>query len=228
MNSVEAIVKSSETIASLFTPENASNKVPSCPEWTLLDLVIHLGDVQEAWSENIRLAKATERWNGEGQNHPALSETAVWFREQTQKLITAISAAEENSPCWTWWGEPRTARAVALHQVQEAEIHRWDAELAIGKPGVIPLEVAVDGIGEYLYVHRGEIEELDLPQIVFKSTDVDQSWFINPERELDSTITGTASDLVLLLNGRLGLKDLVAYGNLVGIQKLIAATPDIN
>lgn len=43
MNYVDAIAISSARIANLLTAENRGMKVPSCPEWTLLDLVIHVG-----------------------------------------------------------------------------------------------------------------------------------------------------------------------------------------
>ena len=56
-------------------------------------------------------------------------------------------------------------------------MHRWDAELAIGQPAPLPLEIASDGLTEFLGVHRFSIEELKLPHIQIEASDVEG----NPE-----------------------------------------------
>lgn len=105
---------------------------------------------------------------------------------QTQLLLDAINHTLGSAPCWTWWGEPQIASAVARHQVQEAEIHRWDAELAVSEPSPIPLEIAVDGVPEFLHVHRFAIQELELLHIHLVASDATGEWHIN-ETATDTT-----------------------------------------
>lgn len=228
MKYVDSIKRASARIADLVNEQNASTVVPSCPDWTLRELVIHLGEVHEWWAANIREANPEKHWEGV-RTKPASPESSVdWFRAQTAALVSAISESELGSPCWTWWEAPRTLEAVARHQVQEAEIHRWDAENAVGEPNPIPLEISVDGISEFLSVHRSSIEDLDLPGLRFEATDSDEAWIINPENQIESTTSASASDLVLFLNGRLGLAAVGVSGSRSGLEKLVAATPEIN
>ena len=225
---IDAIAISSARIANILTPENYGMKVPSCPEWTLLDLVIHVGQVQEFWSHNIREANAYAPWSGARTMPPSDGDTSTWMRDQTKSLIDAISFSFEDSPCWTWWEEPRTAKAVSLHQVQEAEVHRWDAELAIGQPAPLPLEIASDGLTEFLHVHRFSIEELKLPHIQIEASDVEGVWYINASAKHAVTVRATASDLVLFLYGRLSTEALIIEGNPEAIERLALAIPQIN
>lgn len=228
MNYIDAIAISSARIANILTVENRGMKVPSCPEWTLLDLVIHVGRVQQFWSHNIREANADTRWSGEIMMPETDGEASVWLRNQTESLVDAIDHSSDNSPCWTWWEEPRTAKAVARHQVQEAEVHRWDAELTIGRPNPLPLEIAIDGLTEYLFVHRFAIENLRLPHIQFDATDTDGNWHINAIGNPTVTASGTASDLALFLNGRLSTESLTIEGDPEGLQRFESAIPKIN
>lgn len=228
MDHVDQIARSSERIAELITAENSNAKVPSCPEWTLLDLVAHIGEVQHFWANCIREGNANAPWQGEIAKPDSPRNAGDWLRTKTRLLIEAINSTPGDSPCWTWWDEPLTALAVARHQVQEAEVHRWDAELAVASPTPIPVEIAIDGIPEFLLVHRGAIQKLKLPHIQFSATDSADNWHVN-EGEADTiAISGTASDLVLFLFGRRPLDKLSAIGKPEQINALVDALPEIN
>ena len=215
-------------IADLATEENAALMVPSCPEWTLLELALHLGEVHEFWAANIGNANPEKPWKGERSKPKQTSDAISWCRRQTADLVSAISEHPAESPCWTWWEEPRTVGAIARHQVQEAAIHCWDVENAVGSPNSISLEVARDGIEEYIHVHRFGIEDININGIKFRESDTENVWYINPEREIGCTVTASASDLVLFLNGRLGMSDVHIEGERSGVELLVKATPEIN
>ena len=104
--------------------------VPSTPEWSLRDLAHHVGEVQRFWAENVRVANPDGAWPGKVAP-PTDDVLAGWLRQATASLCDALEAAGPAAPCWTWWGEPATAGAVARHQVQEIAVHAWDAE-AVG------------------------------------------------------------------------------------------------
>lgn len=215
-------------IADLVTSESASRMVPSCPEWNLLDLALHLGEVHEFWAANIRASNIAGPWRGERAQPDHSLASIAWYREQTAALLASLSEYADENPCWTWWEEPRTAGAVARHQVQEAAIHCWDAENALGTPNPIPVDVARDGIAEYIHVHRFGIDYINIEGIKFQEIGTDNLWLINPNKEIESIVTASASDLLLFLNGRLGLDEVKVAGALDGITRLVSATPDLN
>lgn len=225
---VEEIARSSARMAELITAENSDAKVPSCPQWTLLDLVAHIGEVQNFWANCIREGNANAPWPGEGSKPDSPQDAGKWLRIQTRSLIDAIDSTEDKSPCWTWWDEPQTALAVARHQVQEAELHRWDAELAVSTPSPIPVEIATDGIPEFLHVHRFSIQKLELPHIQLIASDTDTNWNMNESAENTVGITGTASDLVLFLTGRCPIEKLSVVGKPDQLHAFVEALPEMN
>lgn len=225
---VDEIARSSERIAELITVDNYASPVPSCPEWTLFDLVSHIGEVQNFWSHSIMEAIADVPWPGEASTPNSPVNAGEWLRVQTQSLIKAINSTADTSPCWTWWGDPQTASAVARHQVQEAELHRWDGELALGIPKPIPLHLATDGIPEFLHVHRSAIQKLDLPHLHLIASDSAKSWHLNEGMAEMIGISGTVSDLLLFLYGRCSIDTLNVAGDPDGLNRLIDALPEIN
>jgi len=131
--------------------------VPGCPEWTVADLVAHLGAVQLFWAADVAAGPATsppdEQTVDDGEPHGDLLE---WSADASARLIAELQDAGPDRMCWTWWEEaavaPNTAAAVARHQVQEVGVHAFDAQQAGGRAEPLPWAVATDGVGEYLTV----------------------------------------------------------------------------
>ena len=159
---VAEIRRESEVVARLVAAGPLDATVPRCPAWTLRDLVVHLGAVQQFWAANIAAAdpSAPDESSGDPDDaaypRPPDAELATWMRASTGALVAAIEAADADAPCWTWWGAPATAGAVARHQVQEAAVHRWDAEAAAGDETPLAADAASDAIDEFLAVSLGD------------------------------------------------------------------------
>jgi uncharacterized protein (TIGR03083 family) len=134
-----------------------SARVPGCPDWSVEDLVAHLGAVHLFWAATVALGPASEPPSDDivGDQEPQ-GELLEWSADATAKLISALTDAGPDRMCWTWWEEtavaPNTAGAVARHQVQEAGVHAFDAQQAAGKAQPLPWAVAADGVNEYLTV----------------------------------------------------------------------------
>lgn len=134
-----------------------SARVPGCPDWTVADLVAHLGEVQLFWAADVAAGPASGPPAEEavGDHEPA-GDLLRWSAEATARLVTALTDAGPDQMCWTWWEEaavaPNTAGAVARHQVQEAGVHAFDAQQAGGRAEPLPRAVAADGVAEYLTV----------------------------------------------------------------------------
>ena len=195
--------------------------MPSCPDWTVEELAWHLGVVQRFWSVNLLARDATAPV--ETRDDDIVSDTATfaaWCRESTAQLVAALDELEEDSPCWTWWGEPASAGAVARHQVQEAVVHAWDAANALGRATALPRDAALDGIPEFLHVHRADLVVPPGSAISFYANDADSSWTIGKGET--TTISASASDLVLYLHGRRPLEGLHVTGDATLVHTTLA------
>lgn len=131
--------------------------VPGCPDWTVADLIAHVGEVQLFWAADVAAGPASSPPADDvvGDTKPH-GDLLTWSADATARLVTALQQAGPDRMCWTWWEEaavaPNTAGAVARHQVQEAGVHAFDAQQAHGHGEPLPRAVAADGVGEYLTV----------------------------------------------------------------------------
>lgn len=221
--SLELIERFSDDIAVQGTMTNQQIVVPSCPEWKVGDLIYHVGRVQLFWAHNLLARDSSKKSSLGDVEDPSDDNLAQWFRTCTATLASALEELGDDSPCWTWWGEPLTSGAVARHQVQEAAIHHWDVCLALGNRQPLDGEVAHDGVGEFLEVHADEIPTSERPTVIFRSTDTQGTWQVPGDIATTTEIRGTASDLALLLNGRIPLTAFDVEGSLTSVQLLLDA-----
>jgi hypothetical protein len=141
--------------------------------------------------------------------------------------VTALGRAAPADPAWTWWGEPATAGAIARHQVQEAAVHRVDAELVGASMTPLHEEVADDGVAEFLQVMLDVPKGTVLRPVLLRALDTGSEWrageATNEAGTPAVTVSGTASDLVLALYGRVGLDTLTIDGDREAAEALLAS-----
>ncbi len=187
--------------------------VPSCPEWSVRGLIEHLGGVQRFWADTIRTGDPEQPTRVEHIPPRPADELAEWMRASTELLLAALGDSADDAPCWTWWGEPRTCGAVARHQVQESAVHRWDAQSAVGTPAPIDAAVADDGVSEFLEVVVGPAASTLLGSVSLVSEDTGGEWIVGDQRGTRTLVRAPASDLVLLLYGRLPYTSVTVEGD---------------
>ena len=193
----EWIERESEAFASVLDGGQLDARVPGCPEWALRDLAAHLGHVQRFWVSIVR-AGADIDPTFPDQTPPADADLAAWMRASTRELLDALATTSPATPAWTWWRDDRTVGAIARHQVQEAAVHRWDAQSAVGAPEAIAPPIADDGVDEFVGIAR----QLRAPApITLMATDSGRS-FPASDAPPAVTVSAPASDLVLLLHRR--------------------------
>jgi uncharacterized protein (TIGR03083 family) len=202
--------------------------VPGCPDWSVRDLVAHLGEVQRTWAYIVAAGPGDEPPD-EDQVPGAEpgEELLAWSAESTGMLVRALAAAGPDQGCWTWWAHaggsaPATAGAVARHQVQEAAVHAFDAQEAAGHGEPLPVAVAADGVGEFLTVGLASLGPWphEPGQVGLDATDAG-TWVVDLDAEGAVTLPpgtagvkpgawlrGPASDLVLALYGRTAEVDI--------------------
>ncbi|MGW0148031.1 maleylpyruvate isomerase family mycothiol-dependent enzyme [Streptomyces sp. NPDC003333] len=145
--------------AAIASASDLDARVPTCPEWTLFDLVQHLGGGDRFWAAIVGAGPADAPPAEAVALRAAVAAPRereallAWLVESTRMLLSALGQAGPERGCWTWWPasqSPRTAGGVARHRVQETAVHTYDAQVTLGAPKPLPDEVALDGVDEFL------------------------------------------------------------------------------
>ena len=220
-------------------------QVPTCPEWTLFDLVQHLGAGRRSWAATIEAGPtAAAKVSAESiPAPPAEREGQVaWLAGSTRELLDALREAGPDRGSWMWWGDsqsPPTCGAVARHQLQEIAMHTYDAQLTVGDLQPLPEEIALDGVEDFLLTCCSTtVAWPHEPAVVDYHATEGRSWRQRvsadgsritrlPEADqaqeaADMSIRGTASDLVLSFYGRIPWDSLKLDGDQQVYQRLNA------
>jgi uncharacterized protein (TIGR03083 family) len=212
------IESESAAAAAPISAASLDARVPSCPDWSFTELIWHLGRVQRFWATTVHAGELDPEFPAEETGPSDATELESWLRASTRELLDALQAVPWDTPAWTWWKEDRTVGAIARHQVQEAAVHRWDAQLAaVGRPDPLPTEIAEDGVDEFL----GILRQMRGPApIAFHATDT-RSTFSAGNDEPVVTVSAPASDLVLLLYGRVSADQVEVAGDRAKLDELL-------
>ncbi len=149
-----AVVRNNAIAAGMQAP------VPTCPGWTVLDLVVHLGVVQR-WATAIvtgidpRAAAALEAENDAAAR--AAADPLDWLDDGQVDLLNALAVAPADLEVFFFLKNAPSARdGWARRQAHEASIHAVDAMAArlaaapsAARTWITP-GLAVDGIDELL------------------------------------------------------------------------------
>jgi len=118
--------------------------VPSCPDWTVVDLDSHVAHVFAHKVETIRAGAWPRPWPPA--TPPKLDEAYAEMRAE-------FDARRPEEIALTFHDPDQTIAFWIRRMAQETVIHRVDAELAAGRPVTpIPADLAIDGIDELLTV----------------------------------------------------------------------------
>lgn len=121
--------------------------VPTCPEWTVADLVDHVATVYLHKAETMRLGAFPGEWPP--QRDP--EAPAAYLRRAYAALAGEFAARAPDERTMTWFGPDQTVGFWIRRMVHESVIHRIDGELGLGADrAAIPWDIAVDGIDEVL------------------------------------------------------------------------------
>src|SRR5262249_5350122 len=134
-------------------------RVPSCPDWTVKDLAQHLTSVHIGWAEIVEhpTDDPTEAFTTAAATRRESADTEALVargRQAMQRSPEVLASADPQQRPWTWAAQQDVA-FTPRHQVQEAAIHRWDAQTAAGSAvDSIAPDVAADSIDEFLELSR--------------------------------------------------------------------------
>ncbi len=121
--------------------------VPSCPGWTVRDLIVHTGQVHRQKTETVR-----DGWVDESPPRPPEpdGDPVEWFAEGAAEMLAVFGAADLSAPTWTWCDHDHTSEWWVRRMAHETAIHAADAVLASGGVPVLDDDLAIDGVDEIL------------------------------------------------------------------------------
>lgn len=212
--------------------------VPSCPGWSVRDLVRHTGKVHREKEQIVRERRSDAPPPIEP---PGDDELLEWFRAGAAALVATLSATDPATPVWTWYDADQSAGFWCRRMAHETVIHRVDAELSSGEESIVDEDLAHDGIDEILVVMMTSVADwatvtprdgtvrLAVPggswsvRRAYLSgtsphsgntyTDLEMASLVADTGDADCTVRGSAADLDLWLWGRGPLDRLEVDGN---------------
>jgi uncharacterized protein (TIGR03083 family) len=232
---LDVITSESAALADAAERAGLDAAVPSCPDWTVGELVGHVGQIQQ-WARVTVERRATERISRRDlPGPPAAPELVGWFRAQAPALVAALQATDPDTPVWSWTDDT-TAHFWYRRQAHEAAVHRWDAELAAGSAVALDTALAVDGIDECLGMlpSRGDRATGNGETVHLHCTDAAGEWLVTmgagstvierTHAKGDVAARGTASDLDLFVWGRVPQGALEVFGDAALLERFQHAT----
>lgn len=152
MDYAAALVEQNGLLGDLLRDADPDTPVPTCPGWTLRQLVRHVGR-GDRWAGQI----VRDRMDGpldpravDGGKPPAdPAGERAWLRASPRALLDAVAGTGADVPVWTFLG-PRPAGWWIRRRLHESTVHRADAALALAVGYRLPAALAADGISEYL------------------------------------------------------------------------------
>jgi len=222
---VDAIRREGAALAVAARAAGVERPVPTCGDWIIGDLCSHVGRLHR-WATEVverRPAAPVRHWKQvDAPEGPAL----VDFVEQGfGPLADALGAAGADEPCWSWT-DRHTVGFWSRRQANELAVHRWDAQHAAGAPEPIDRELAVDGIQELFDIlpfRPGGAPTGAGETIHLHCTDGEGEWLVrlepggvtvvNEHAKGDVAARGGASDLLLMMWGRVPVAEVEVFGD---------------
>jgi len=203
-----------------------SDPVPTCPGWTVRDLVSHLGGVHR-WAATIVAGGLTENTADDSEFFVAPDDPdglVRWFVEGSGALVRTLRDAPDDLRAFVFLKNAPAAKLFwTRRQAHETTIHRVDAQAArLGRmPSTAEADIstghALDGLDELLtgFVPRrsGRLRTDEPFRSVVAPTDAPVAWTVavsdgppvvteGDDQGAQSRITGTAAALYLGLWNR--------------------------
>jgi uncharacterized protein (TIGR03083 family) len=202
-------------IVRLLHEADLATAVPSCPGWTVADLVAHLGQTH-LWAERCIRVRNPEVPDVVA---PVADQAklAAWYSECASVLLETLRSTDPTTESWTFGLQPHTATFWFRRQAHEAAMHRWDLGAAVGEDLGYSNELAADGVDEVVSMFFPRQVRLRRTAPLTRSLAIQADgrgrWVLAGDGTSESVgppdaeVSGPADVLVLLLWGRLALED---------------------
>ena len=150
MDFAAALIEENDTFADALRGTDDATPVPTCPGWTLRQLLRHVGRGHR-WAAQIVAEQRTETLDPREvrDGKPPDGGAVDWLQASAHTVVDAVNEVGADTSVWTFLG-PRPAGWWIRRRLHEVTVHRADAELALGRAFQLSAELAADGLTEWL------------------------------------------------------------------------------
>ncbi len=232
-----AILEHTRRLADSAVAAGPDAAVTTTPEWTITNLVEHVGQTHHWVAEIIerRIVDPTQLPTAMAVLPADPDQWRAWLSDSAQRVTSACSDDAFDAPVFNAAGDERTGTQFWMSTVlNEAVVHGFDAAIAAERPADIDADIAAALISNHLAMLTSPTWALQRPEsaqtirgtgqtLQWLATDIADDtgvWFVerrpdgamalSPARQADVTVTGPARSLLLILTRRLPLSDPAA------------------
>jgi uncharacterized protein (TIGR03083 family) len=231
---LESLRREGATFRAAVSPEALPSQVPSCPDWNVEQLVGHVGRMYRFHAAHV-VRGVTTPPESEPETPPKGPDVLEWWDDSFRILLAALESVKPSAPAWNWSIQEPVAQFWFRRMAHETAIHRWDAELAAAAGFTEPIEtqLAVDGIDEAFdtFLSSGHRAGPDTLRgvVTIRTIDANAHWAVrlrgaglslldidtvfDDPPHAQTAVSGTASDVLLALWGRVPFAVLNVEGN---------------
>mgnify|MGYP001552254499 CR=1 FL=1 len=212
---LDALDREGAALAAAAAAAALTAPVPGCPDWTVRDLVGHIGYVHR-WAAAIVSGRlAGSEGDADAAVGPSPDDTGLldWYAEGHRALVDTLRTAPADVDCFTFLAAPSPLAFWARRQALETAVHRADACAATGTPVEFADDLAHDGIDETLLGFGARRRAFE-PGSIRLQPSTGSAWRIDLGEEgaaavrqttpdsCDATVAGTPTQLYLWLWNR--------------------------
>ncbi len=143
---VDAVRREATALRSAASPDTLELAVPSCPGWTVREVVEHTSEVYLHKAACMQRGRPPQPWPPDKGDEAPLDR----FDAALAELLHELSSRDPAAFAAGWWPFDRSVGFWGRRMAQETLVHRVDVEQAVD--GVTPLDdaLAEDGVDEVL------------------------------------------------------------------------------
>jgi uncharacterized protein (TIGR03083 family) len=222
---VTAVVEQTRALADLVHGADASAQVPTCPEWTLADLVDHVGATQRMVVMLVgeRMTEPSSAFARQVSAPADPGQWRAWLTDGADEAVRAFASAADDTPVWDPSGGAAGVPFWSRRLFGEICVHGADVAATVGVRYELAPERAVGAIEDWLdtmtssgyWENRPDFADAmrgDGQTLHFHATDAQGEWVARrePDRvvlerahlKADVAVRGPATELLLVLSRR--------------------------
>ncbi|TCC48765.1 maleylpyruvate isomerase family mycothiol-dependent enzyme [Kribbella capetownensis] len=222
---LKSVVEQTRTFAEWVDGREAATPVPTCPKWTLADLVDHVGATHRMVTMLVgeQLSEPSKAFAAYVPAPADSSQWGAWMSDGAAAAKQAFDSVADDAPVWDPSGAAAGVPFWSRRLFGEASVHRADAAVALDRQYELAPEPAAAALEDWLdtMTSRGYWENRsdfadgmrgDGETLHFHTTDAPGEWLARREpdqvvlerthAEADLTLRGPAADLLLVLSRR--------------------------
>lgn len=222
---VTGVVEQTRAVADLVHGADAAARVPTCPEWTMADLVDHVGATQRMVTMLVgeRMTEPSGAFARQASAPADPGQWRAWLTDGADEVVQAFASAADDTPVWDPSGAAAGVPFWSRRLFGEICVHGADVAATVGVPYELAPERAVGAIEDWLdtmtssgyWENRPDFADAmrgNGQTLHFHATDAPGEWVARrePDRvvlerthlKADVAVRGPATELLLVLSRR--------------------------